>query len=191
MSDVLAGFGTVVSATLGGVISSGLITYTLGARRAEKELLRTKLEKLYIEISRDIRKAHILAHSCCKRVLQLEKEENKHEVFEGLADDAPADESPSSDVYNTIINIYFPSSTDAYRNFWSKFQEINSFSIGIVIDSISKPVPKGSYEQIMNKIPELNAYATQLHAALLFEADKLNCPLWKRIFLRRRADPGV
>lgn len=187
MSDVVVGVGSILSVTLGAVISSGVITYLLGAKRAERELLRAKLEKLYIDISKDIRRVHVQANHCCDYVMDIESGKDADEAMAEYDQKNPDDETPPWDAYTSIINIYFPRAATPYSNFLKKSQEINGLRFEVAIHIIISPVKEGSYKRISSKLPELVQCAKGVHAALLYEADRLNRPLWK-LFLRRRKE---
>jgi|GEM_PF-3436680 hypothetical protein len=181
-------FSSIFSALVGGAISSSVITYVLGARRAEREILRNKLEGLYIEISRDMRHMHVEATRMANEVRKIDQ---KQALPEQDAVSVPGDEvQPRSDEHNTLINIYFPEAIPAYEKYFSTYQAINSIRFGAGLDFVIDPensLPR--YAEIMVKTEDLTRYAKELHTALLYEADKINCSIFARRFISKRSNP--
>ncbi|SDU97245.1 hypothetical protein SAMN05216558_1337 [Pseudomonas vancouverensis] len=188
--DLISGFSSVLTAALGGLISSGVITYVLGARRAEREVLRGKLESLYTELSKDMRLVHVRANACVDDVQKLEQDQS---IDSDVPDSAKNTESQLPfDRYSSLINIYFPSVVPAYQNFFSVYQAVNALHIRTQVDLLLNGKTSVSrFDDILKKASELGPCAMAVHSALLYEADKINCPLWRRPFLKKRHDPTV
>jgi hypothetical protein len=181
-------FSSIISALVGGAISSSVITYVLGARRAEREILRNKLEGLYVEISKDMRNMHVNATRMASEVRKIDQ---KQALPEPQVVSVPGDEAqPRSDEHWTLINIYFPQAIPAYEKYFSTYQAINSIRFGAGLDFVIDPehsLPR--HAEIMDNIEDLIRNARELHTALLYEADKINCSIFARPFLVRRSNP--
>jgi len=189
--DVVSGLSSVATAALGGIISSSVITYVLGARRSEREILRSKLELLYTDLSRDMRHMHVQANHLADAVRKYENAtELSDEIISELDSSQPQLELPF-DKYLTIINIYFPDVVPAYENFFKAYQRIHSIEFGVrleyIMPSDDRLLPQ--HGLIIQTVEELVARTVDVHIALLHEADKINCPLWRRLFLAKRKSP--
>lgn len=192
MVDLASGFSSVSTAALGGVISSSVITYVLGARRAEREVLRSKLESLYSDLSREMRLIHVRANACADDVWRLEQAQ---EIIPEAVDSKHAADVECAvcyDKYSTLINIYFPKVVPVYQAFFSVYQAINALHIQTQVDLLlSGKTSVSRYDEILRKVEELTPCVKAVHSALMYEADKINCPLWRRPFLKMRHDPTV
>ncbi|WP_330565845.1 hypothetical protein [Pseudomonas yamanorum] len=192
MVDVVSGLSTVFTAALGGVISSSVITYALGARRAEREVLRNKLESLYTDLSREMRLIHVRANACADDVWKLEQAQETIPESEDPKDAADVEGAVSYDKYSTLINIYFPKVVPAYQAFFTVYQAINGLHIRTQVELLlSNKISVSRYDEILKKVEELTPCIKAVHSALMYEADKINCPLWRRPFLKIRHDPTV
>lgn len=185
MAGITDGMISILTSVAGGAISSGTITYVLGARRAEREVRRAKLEALFAELSRDMRRMYISGNRLANEVRLLERGKKPEDD-----EDLYALELGVSDKYYTIINIYFPAVVAAYEQYFSAWQAVNSINSRVVVQiACDNAIDGHPSSEIEEKLRELSSLGRQVHAALLYEADRLNTPIWKRAFLRPRNNP--
>lgn len=189
--DVVSGLSSVATAAVGGIISSSVITYVLGARRSEREVLRTKLESLYTELSRDMRHMHVHANKSADAVWEIENAKVLPDEISSKQESLDTQAELPFDKYLTVINIYFPSVVPAYEAFFKTYQRINAIEIGVRIAHLL-PLEgnvSSQHQVIAQAVEDFAARATEVHIAMLHEADKINCPLWRRILLTKRQNP--
>ncbi|MBD8601482.1 hypothetical protein IFT80_02375 [Pseudomonas sp. CFBP 8771] len=174
---------SILPAVFGGFISSGLITYYLGAMRAEREVRRNKLEGVYAEMEQNIRRLQAYG---ARQLSNLSKIENNLPLLENGEKDSSSGPTVV-DRHLTILTIYFPSVTPSYRAFFSACQNLNGIVISQEIHRSLNEGPLPSRRAEAKLIFEsLFGLGEQVSLDLLYEADKINCSPLFRFLLKRR-----
>lgn len=176
----------IVSAVIAGGISSSVITYYFGAKRSEREVLRVKLESLYIDISQSIRSVHSKAGTS---VMDIRNFELGYKTFDETFSKAD-DSLVSIDRYTSVISIYFPDSSSVFHSYWSTYQAVNAIWLEVMIPCIDGKPPQVTRHQEMELLlTTLAVRARDVHIALLYEAAKISRPFWRRIGFKKRKFP--
>lgn len=177
----------IVSAIIAGGISSSVITYYFGAKRAEREVLRAKLESLYVDISQSIRSVHSKSGSIFMDIRNFELGYKTFDETFKTDDDPPVD----VDRFTSVINIYFPDAAPAFHSYWSTYQRVNAIWLDVMIPCVGGKSPQTTRHQEMEGL--LTALASRgrdVHVALLYEAAKINRPFWRRVGFKKRKFPS-
>ena len=165
-----------------------MVTYYFGARRAEREILRTKLESLYVDLSKAMRAIY---SSSAKSVIFVRGFELGYrtysEVFE-IEDAFDID----VDRYTSVISIYFPAAVKSFGEYWAAYQNINSIRFDVQISSDGVEAKGQHRHHDMDvALTKLSMLGKKLHVALLYEAAKINTPIWRRFRFKANSIPNL
>lgn len=171
--DLLSLLGFITS-FLGGGFVSGFVTYYLTSRRAEREVLRGKLESVYREFSVYSRRVHIGANNVGTYLLKRKYDKDtEYNVDQNVGE-------LDLDSLGAKIEIYFPCVSSSYVEYIRAMQKIHGIGLDVYIGSMGQEVDDAPQALHAAAVKVLLEKSKCVMHKLLVEAAKINRPFWNR-----------